>query len=176
MSSSLEFKHESSALLRLASPIILSQIAQVLMGLLDTVMSGHAGAFEQAVVGLGVSLWIPVFIGLMSVVQAVSPLIATERPKPSPAAPSEAVSFCCSLQTVPLRVNTYAEPAFTPPGVSPPWAPTMAVSPLIATELPKKSLAAPSEAAVCACSAHVQESPSGPSFCRTAFTASSRDS
>jgi len=70
------FKTESRALLRLASPIILSQIAQVLMGLVDTVMSGHAGATEQAVVGLGVALWIPVFIGLMSVVQAVSPIIA----------------------------------------------------------------------------------------------------
>jgi len=63
-------------LLHLASPIILSQIAQVLMGLVDTVMSGHAGATEQAVVGLGVALWIPVFMGLMSVVQAVSPMIA----------------------------------------------------------------------------------------------------
>jgi len=70
------FRHEARALLHLGLPIILSQVAQVLMGLLDTVMSGHAGAFEQAVVGLGVSLWIPVFIGLMSVVQAVSPLIA----------------------------------------------------------------------------------------------------
>jgi MATE family, multidrug efflux pump len=76
MPSSTEFKQESRALLRLASPIILSQIAQVLMGFVDTVMSGHAGAVEQAVVGLGVALWIPVFIGLMSVVQAVSPIIA----------------------------------------------------------------------------------------------------
>jgi multidrug resistance protein, MATE family len=76
MLSSTPFKRESRALLRLASPIILSQIAQVLMGLVDTVMSGHAGATEQAVVGLGVALWIPVFIGLMSVVQAVSPIIA----------------------------------------------------------------------------------------------------
>ena len=76
MSSTRQFKQESRALLRLASPIILSQIALVLMGLVDTVMSGHAGAIEQAVVGLGVALWIPVFIGLMSVVQAVSPIIA----------------------------------------------------------------------------------------------------
>ena len=76
MSSSSPFKQEGRRLLRLASPIILSQIAQVLMGLVDTVMSGHAGAMEQAVVGLGVALWIPVFIGLMSVVQAVSPIIA----------------------------------------------------------------------------------------------------
>ena len=65
MSPSPQFKQESRALLRLANPIILSQIAQVLMGLVDTVMSGHAGAIEQAVVGLGVALWIPVFIGLM---------------------------------------------------------------------------------------------------------------
>ena len=70
------FARESRALLHLASPIILSQLAQVAMGLLDTVMSGHAGAVEQAVVGLGVALWIPVFVSLMSVVQAVSPIIA----------------------------------------------------------------------------------------------------
>jgi hypothetical protein len=31
---------------------------------------------DQAVVGLGVALWIPVFIGLMSIVQVVSPIIA----------------------------------------------------------------------------------------------------
>jgi MATE family multidrug resistance protein len=76
MSASTPFQRESRALLHLAGPIILSQIAQVLMGMVDTVMSGHAGATEQAVVGLGVALWIPVFIGLMSVVQAVSPIIA----------------------------------------------------------------------------------------------------
>ena len=76
MSATPTFRQEAAALLKLGIPIILSQVAQVVMGLLDTVMSGHAGAFEQAVVGLGVALWIPVFIGLMSVVQAVSPIIA----------------------------------------------------------------------------------------------------
>ncbi len=70
------FLHESRVLMRLAGPIILSQIAQVMMGLLDTVMSGHAGAAEQAVVALGVALWIPVFVSLMNVVQALSPVVA----------------------------------------------------------------------------------------------------
>jgi len=70
------FIAESRVLLRLASPIILSQIAQVLMGLVDTVMAGQAGAREQAVVGLGVALWIPVFISMMSIVQALSPIVA----------------------------------------------------------------------------------------------------
>ncbi|HWP19690.1 MAG TPA: MATE family efflux transporter [Burkholderiaceae bacterium] len=70
------FFADSRSLARLAAPMVLSQVAFVLMGLIDTVMSGHAGAQEQAVVGLGVALWIPVFIGLMNVVQAVSPIVA----------------------------------------------------------------------------------------------------
>lgn len=70
------FAEESRSLFKLSGPIILSQIAQVLMGLLDTVMAGQAGAVELAVVGLGVALWIPVFIALMSIVQALSPVVA----------------------------------------------------------------------------------------------------
>jgi multidrug resistance protein, MATE family len=76
MSLSSDALQESRALMRLAAPIILSQIAQVMMGLVDTVMSGQAGAREQAVVGLGVALWVPVFMCLMSVVQALSPVVA----------------------------------------------------------------------------------------------------
>jgi len=70
------FAAESRSLFELSGPIILSQIAQVLMGLVDTVMSGQAGAVELAAVGLGVALWIPVFIALMSIVQALSPVVA----------------------------------------------------------------------------------------------------
>lgn len=39
-------------------------------------MAGHAGAVEQAAVALGVAFWMPVFITLMSVVQAISPSVA----------------------------------------------------------------------------------------------------
>ena len=67
---------EARALLRLAGPIIASQVAQVLMGLTDAVMSGHAGASQQAVVALGVALWIPALVTLMNMVGALSPVIA----------------------------------------------------------------------------------------------------
>jgi MATE family multidrug resistance protein len=76
MSRRTRFLAESRALLHLAGPLIASQVAQVLMGLLDTVMSGQAGASEQAVVGLGVSLWVPIGVCLMNVVQALSPMVA----------------------------------------------------------------------------------------------------
>ena len=70
------FLSESRALSTLSFPIILSQVAYSLLGLIDTVMAGHAGAVEQAAVALGVAFWIPVFITLMSVVQAISPSVA----------------------------------------------------------------------------------------------------
>lgn len=70
------FLTESRALSRLAMPIVLSQIAYTLLGLIDTVMAGHAGATEQATVALGCAFWFPVFITLMSVVQAISPSVA----------------------------------------------------------------------------------------------------
>jgi MATE family multidrug resistance protein len=70
------FLSESRTLAALALPIILSQVAYTLLGLIDTVMAGQAGAVEQAAVALGVAFWMPVFITLMSVVQAISPAVA----------------------------------------------------------------------------------------------------
>jgi len=70
------FLTESRSLVALSLPIILSQLAYTLLGLIDAVMAGHAGAVEQASVALGVAFWIPVFITLMSVVQAISPSVA----------------------------------------------------------------------------------------------------
>ena len=70
------FISESRTLTTLALPIVLSQVAYTLLGLIDTVMAGRAGAVEQAAVALGVAFWMPVFITLMSVVQALSPSVA----------------------------------------------------------------------------------------------------
>lgn len=70
------FGAEARQLLRLALPIIVSHLASVLMGFIDTVMAGRAGAFEQAVVGLGAAIWLPLVVALVAVVQAVSPVVA----------------------------------------------------------------------------------------------------
>ena len=118
-----QFAHESRALLRLASPLILSQVAQMLMGLVDTVMSGHAGAVEQAVVGLGVALWIPVFVGLMSVVQAVSPIIAHHYGAGDHAAvvrdAREGIWLAVCVSLVPLILVPWAPDLLTFAGIAP---------------------------------------------------------
>ena len=117
---------ESRALLRLASPIILSQVAQVLVGFLDTVMSGHAGAMEQAVVGIGVALWIPVFVSLMSLVQAVSPVIAHHFGAGDHAAvvrdAREGVWLAGIVGIVPLVLVPWAPDLLALAGIAPPLA------------------------------------------------------
>lgn len=70
------FLTEGRSLVALSLPIILSQLAYTLLGVIDAVMAGQAGAVEQASVALGVAFWIPIFITLMSVVQAISPSVA----------------------------------------------------------------------------------------------------
>ena len=76
---------------------------------------------------------------------ATVPLMATDVPKASPAAPPVApcvvaVTSCWRAQLVPVSAKMYAEPA------SAAWlgAPTMASEPLIATDDPNMSPAAPS--------------------------------
>lgn len=70
------FANEARQLLKLALPIIVSHLASVLMGFIDTVMAGRAGAFDQAVVGMGVAIWLPIVVSLIGVAQAISPVVA----------------------------------------------------------------------------------------------------
>src|SRR5207302_9657793 len=90
-------------------------------------------------------------LALGASIAAVSPLNDTPSPKRSPATPSLASSFACSLQVVPLLVNTYAAPASTPAAVSFLRSPTTTVSSSIDTFLPKKSAASVSDGASFAC-------------------------
>ena len=74
------------------------------------------------------------------------PSTATEIPKVSLAAPSDAVSSTCWLQLVPLCTNTYAAPAYVDEGVNfGPGDPTTTTPPLTATDRPKLSPVAPPE-------------------------------
>lgn len=67
-----EFKH----LFRLALPLMGAQLAQMGMGVLDTVMAGRLGAVDLAGVALGGSVLFPVMMVMMGVLQSVSPTVA----------------------------------------------------------------------------------------------------
>lgn len=66
-------------LLQLAFPILITQLAQSANGLIDTMMAGRLSREDLAAVAVGSSLWVPLFLFLVGVMQGVLPFIAQHR-------------------------------------------------------------------------------------------------
>lgn len=73
------YKKELSALVVLALPMLLSQVAQVGTGFVDTVMAGGASKEDLAAVALGSSVFITVYVTLMGVMTALNPMISQKH-------------------------------------------------------------------------------------------------
>lgn len=73
---SAHFPGITRSIARLAWPVLVAQLAVIASGVLDTVMSGRYSAVDLAAVGIGTSIYFSVFIGLLGVVQALSPIAA----------------------------------------------------------------------------------------------------
>jgi MATE family multidrug resistance protein len=69
-------RHSAKAIVRLAWPVLVAQLAVIATGVLDTVMAGHYSAVDLAAVGIGASVYYSTFIGLHGVLQALSPTAA----------------------------------------------------------------------------------------------------
>ena len=67
---------ELRALLALATPIIIAQLAYTAIGFVDTVMSGRFSAQALAAVALGNSIWVPVFLLMTGILLATTPKVA----------------------------------------------------------------------------------------------------
>ena len=63
-------------LLQLAWPMLIGQVAQVAMGVLDTIMAGAVSATDLAAVAVGFSLWLPLTLLGNGIFTAVTALIA----------------------------------------------------------------------------------------------------
>jgi MATE family multidrug resistance protein len=66
----------ASSIGRLAWPVLVAQLAVMGTGVLDTVMAGRYSAEDLAAVGIGASIYFSVYIGLLGVVQSLSPIAA----------------------------------------------------------------------------------------------------
>ncbi|MFW5825314.1 MAG: MATE family efflux transporter [Marinobacter sp.] len=60
----------------LGGPILIAQIAQMANGVIDTIMAGHASAEDLAAVGIGSSIWMPLFLFFMGLLGALQPIIS----------------------------------------------------------------------------------------------------
>ena len=63
-------------LLQLAGPVLVAQLAVVANGVIDTLMAGQLSALDLAAVGIGVSIYITVFVPCMGVLLALTPTVA----------------------------------------------------------------------------------------------------
>ncbi len=70
------FPAESRAILKLAGPIIVAQLAQTAMAFVDTVMAGRVSPADLAGVSLGASIWITLSLSFTGILLALSPLVA----------------------------------------------------------------------------------------------------
>jgi MATE family multidrug resistance protein len=70
------FRHEGALLLKLTGPILLAQLSQTSMAFVDTVMAGRVGPVDLAAVAVGSSLFFPIYLFLVGLLTAVTPLAA----------------------------------------------------------------------------------------------------
>jgi MATE family multidrug resistance protein len=60
----------------LSRPILVGQFAAMAFAVVDTVLSGHASSVDLATLGLGLSVYSTVFVGLMGATNALNPIAA----------------------------------------------------------------------------------------------------
>ena len=63
-------------LIKIATPILLAQIAQNSMGLVDTIMAGRVSATDMAAIAVGASIWLPLVLFGHGILLALPPTVA----------------------------------------------------------------------------------------------------
>lgn len=69
-------RSELRALLALVLPILGGQVAQTANGFIDTVMAGAVSPLDLASVAIGASIWVPVFLFMVGVIIAATPILS----------------------------------------------------------------------------------------------------
>ncbi len=75
----LKVKNEWKTLILLGAPILIGQLAQMANGVIDTIMAGRSSAADLTGVAIGNSLWVPLFLFMMGILNASQPIISGYR-------------------------------------------------------------------------------------------------
>ncbi|NQZ09225.1 MAG: MATE family efflux transporter [Algicola sp.] len=76
-------KSESRAIITLAIPTIIAQLAQAGLGVIDTIMAGHHSAEALAAIALGTNLFNPVIVFVIGIMLVLNPMSAQLNGKKS---------------------------------------------------------------------------------------------
>lgn len=75
----VRIKREWLTLTILGAPILIGQLAQISNGVVDTIMAGHASADDLTGVAIGNSLWLPLMLFMIGLLNATQPIISGYR-------------------------------------------------------------------------------------------------
>jgi MATE family multidrug resistance protein len=92
--------HVVRDLVRLGWPVLVAQVAVMLYGVVDTIMAGRYSTVDLAAVGIGGSIYITVFVTMMGVLLALTPVAAQHFGAGRFAAIGEEVRQCMWLSVV----------------------------------------------------------------------------
>ncbi|MFT5520777.1 MAG: MATE family multidrug resistance protein [Enterobacterales bacterium] len=69
-------RKESDEMLKLATPAIISQVAQMSMGAIDTIMAGNLSTSALAAISVGSNLFVPLLVFALGIFMSLNPLVA----------------------------------------------------------------------------------------------------
>jgi MATE family multidrug resistance protein len=73
-----DYLAECRALLALAGPILIAQVAQVGTGVVDTIMAGRYNANDLAAIAIGYNIWLPLYLVFTGVMLGATIIIAQD--------------------------------------------------------------------------------------------------
>ncbi len=76
MNQTNSLKEKLILFMKIMLPVLITQIGMFAMTFFDTVMTGNYNAADLAAVGIGSSIWMPVYTGLSGILVAVTPIVS----------------------------------------------------------------------------------------------------
>ncbi|MFK7975025.1 MAG: MATE family efflux transporter [Halioglobus sp.] len=70
--------HEWRALLAIAAPMMIAQVAQMGTGVVDTIMAARYNAVDLAAIAIGYNIWLPIYLVFIGVMLGATTLIAQD--------------------------------------------------------------------------------------------------
>jgi MATE family multidrug resistance protein len=67
---------ETRAMLNLAAPLFIAQLAQMGTGVVDTIMAGRYSSLDLAAIAIGYNLWLPLYLVSLGIMLAVTSIVA----------------------------------------------------------------------------------------------------
>lgn len=71
-----EYHADIKKLIKIATPVLLAQIAQNSMGLVDTIMAGRVSSTDMAAISVGASIWLPLVLFGHGLLLALPPTVS----------------------------------------------------------------------------------------------------